>query len=135
MNLLKPLASQNFILGIGIAAATYVFGPAIKRGAKKVAVKGVQGALMAGEATNETVSKGKDMFSDFMNNVHHNENSEQKHMEQLFQQELFNSLKTTQENQSKAFTELLSTIKDMQEEIRDFKKTMQSNSNPEPQNM
>lgn len=120
MNLLKPFSSESFIIGLGIAAVGSLFAPAIKKGAKAIAVKGTQGAMMAGDAAENMVKSGKEgmnnIFSGMFKDKQEDEASRQK-----FQENLINELKSDREKYSSVLQELVSTIKDIQSEINSLK--------------
>ncbi|WP_432665519.1 hypothetical protein R9X47_04445 [Wukongibacter baidiensis] len=123
MNLLKPFGTESFILGIGIAAVSYLLGPTIKRGAKGVAVKGMQGALMAGDAANEAMDTGRDKFSDFIQGIMNDGNNNVMDQDNDFQKELFNELKAERQQYSELMKELVSSVKSLQGEVSELKKS------------
>ena len=124
MNLLKPFGTESFLIGIGIAAASYLLGPTIKRGARGVAVKGMQGALMAGDAANDAMETSKDKFNDFIQNMMGDgkSNVNFEHMENSFHKDLIDELKADRHQNSELMKELVSSMKSLQSEIKDLKK-------------
>lgn len=124
MNLLKPFGTESFILGIGIAAVSYLLGPTIKRGARGVAVKGMQGAMMAGDAANDAMDSSRDKFSDFIQGMMNDgKNNVMDQQDNNFQRELFNELKAEREQYSELMKELVSSVKSLQGEVSDLKKS------------
>src|SRR6056297_3563832 len=64
MKLFKsPFSPQSILFGIGLAVLTSLLTPVIKENARNAAVKGTQGALMAGKK----FSGAKDKMSGMMN--------------------------------------------------------------------
>jgi len=102
MNFLKPFYSQNFLLGIGIAAVGSLFAPTIKEGVRSLAVKGAQGAMMVGDAAKNMKESGKEMMQK-------DENDNAK--------DLANELKSDREQYNSVLKELVTTMKDIQSEV------------------
>lgn len=123
MNLLKPFGTEGFILGIGIAAVSYLLGPTIKRGAKGVAVRGMQGALMAGDAANDAIDTSREKFSDFIQGMMGDNKDNMMHQDNNFQKELFNELKSERQQYSELMKELVSSVKSLKDEVSDLKKS------------
>lgn len=109
MEILKPFGSRSFAIGVGIAAVTYLLSPAIKRSAKGVAVKGMQGALLAGETASHMVENGKEKIGDMLSHRdgHHNGMIEQ----------MMNEWKAEREQYTHTLEELMNTVKDLKTEI------------------
>ncbi|WP_408954679.1 hypothetical protein [Natroniella sp. ANB-PHB2] len=110
MKLLKPFGTQNFVLGIGIAAATYLLGPTLKRNARNVAVKGVQGALTAGSMASQVMDDGKEKMTGLVGNM-----SDQRANQEMAM--IYNELREEREQMK----ELISTVKELQQEVADIK--------------
>ncbi|MGB4440358.1 MAG: hypothetical protein WBJ13_14290 [Sedimentibacter sp.] len=125
MNLLKPFSTESFIVGLGIAAIGSLFAPAIKKGAKTMAVKGTQGAMMAGEAANNMMESGKETLNNTFPGLSKNKNDSE--AAQKFQKELIRELKSDREQYSNVLQELVTTMKDIQSEVKAFKN---ANNNP-----
>ncbi len=130
MKYLKPFGTQSFVLGIGLAALTYLIGPSVKRGARSVAVKGMQGALMAGEAASNAVDTGKEkassLFQNLMNRGHNHE-AEIIERKQLFNN-MMNEMKEERRQNRELMQSMLETMQSMQKEISSIKKTTPKDS-------
>ncbi|KAB3535748.1 hypothetical protein F8154_05460 [Alkaliphilus pronyensis] len=122
MNLLKPFGSQNFILGVGIAALSYLLGPSLKQGARTVAVKGMQGAMMAGNTATNMMESGKESMGNLFDSMtgHQKDYME---MEHNFRQDLIKEIKSDREEFNSALKELSTTMKSLQSEVQALKKT------------
>ncbi len=125
MNLLKPFGTESFLIGVGLAAASYLLGPTIKQGARGVAVKGMQGALMAGDVANNTMEASRDKLGNFMHKFMDNRDNGKMEVEYSFQKELINELKADREQYNKVLNEMISTMKSIQEDV----KTLKANNN------
>ncbi|MCK8826658.1 hypothetical protein MWH25_02695 [Natroniella acetigena] len=110
MKFLKPFGTQNFVLGIGIAAATYLLGPTLKRNARNVAVKGMQGALSAGGMASQVMDDGKEKMSGLVENMSGQRANQEMAM-------IYNELREEREE----LKELLTTVKELQQEVADIK--------------
>lgn len=126
MNLLKPFGTESFVIGIGIAAVSYLFGPTIKRGAREVAVKGMQGALMAGDTASHAVESGREKFSSFIHNMMHSEKDNDISVDKSFHKELVDELKEDRQQQREFMKELMSTMKSLKNEVKELKNTAQA---------
>ncbi|MCG8540426.1 MAG: hypothetical protein MJA82_10860 [Clostridia bacterium] len=122
MNILKPFGTEGFILGIGIAALGYLLGPTIKRGARGIAVKGMQGAMMVGDTANDAMDSGKEKFNDFIQNMMDSKQDNERN----FHKELIDEIKTDRHNNNELLKELVSTMKSLQNEVKDMKKVATS---------
>ncbi|KAB3525507.1 hypothetical protein [Alkaliphilus serpentinus] len=120
MNILKPFGSQNFVLGIGIAALGYLLGPTLKQGARTVAVKGVQGAMMAGNTASNIMETGKENMGNLFERMTGNQ-KEYMQMEQHFRQNLMNEIKSEREEYNSVLKELVTTMKSLQSEVHSLK--------------
>ncbi|MDW5299155.1 MAG: hypothetical protein SA378_03315 [Sedimentibacter sp.] len=125
MNLLKPFSTESFIVGLGIAAVGSLFAPAIKKGAKTMAVKGTQGAMMAGEAANNMMESGKETLNNTFPGLSKNKNDSE--AAQKLNKELISELRSDREQYANVLQELVTTMKDIQSEVKAFKST---NNNP-----
>lgn len=125
MKYLKPFGSQSFVVGIGIAALAYLFGPTIKRGAKTVAVKGMQGALIAGESATNAVEGGKQKASDFINNLVTKQGNNDEEFSHIYRQ-MVNELKTQREQNNNVMKELVETMKGMQTQMNKMSQNVSS---------
>ncbi|EOC99521.1 hypothetical protein [Caldisalinibacter kiritimatiensis] len=123
MKILKPFGTQSFVIGVGIAALSYLFGPTIKKGAREVTVKGMQGALLAGEAASNAVDEGKKKMSNVINNMKKpmdkNEGIELKNSHIV--QQLVNELQAERQQNREMFESLMNTVKDLQNEMSSLK--------------
>ncbi|GAB6099062.1 hypothetical protein JCM16358_09410 [Halanaerocella petrolearia] len=115
MKFLKPFGTQNFVIGIGIAAATYLFGPTLKRNARRAAVKGMQGAMSAGGMASGAMGKSKDKMAG-MAGMFQGMATEQQQPNQDVAM-LYNEL----QEERKQISELASAVKSLQQEISDMK--------------
>ena len=52
-DIVKPFGSQSFLIGVGVAALTYLIGPQLKESMKPLAVKGTQGIMALGSKTRQ----------------------------------------------------------------------------------
>jgi hypothetical protein len=109
MDLLKPFTSRGFVIGIGLAALAYLLGPQIKQGAKTVAVKGMQGAMVAGDAASQAVASGREKMGSMMQNMGNKGDT--------MVQQMVSEFKEEREQVSNTLNELVNTMKSMQEEI------------------
>jgi len=125
MNLLKPFSTESFIVGLGIAAVGSLFAPAIKKGAKTMAVKGTQGAMVAGEAANNMMESGKETLNNTFPGLSKNKNDSV--AAQKLNKELISELRSDREQYANVLQELVTTMKDIQSEVKAFKST---NNNP-----
>lgn len=111
MDLLKPFGSRSFYVGLGVAALAYLLAPTLKQNARAVAVKGVQGAMLAGGAASNALARGREKMSHVMHDVRENV-TDNKMVEQLVSE-----LKAEREQYANTLQEIMSTMKSMQEEI------------------
>lgn len=120
MNLIKPFSSESFIIGLGIAAVGSLFAPAIKKGAKIMAVKGAQGAMIAGDAAENMVHSGKEsmntMFPHMFKDKKYDDSSQQE-----FHENLVRELKSDREQYNNVMQELVKTMRDIQSEVSTLK--------------
>lgn len=108
MDLLKPFTTRGFVIGVGIAALAYLLGPQIKQGAKTVAVKGMQGAMLAGEMASQAVTSGREKMGNMMQNMGNKGDT---------MMQLISEFKEERQQVSSTLSELVTTMKNMQEEI------------------
>lgn len=109
MEILKPFGSRSFAIGVGIAALTYLLSPTIKRSAKGVAVKGMQGALMAGETASHLVENSKEKISNVFQQGNHLKN-------EMYEQ-MMNEWKSEREQYNNILQDLMNTVNDLKSEI------------------
>ncbi len=124
MKYLRPFGTQSFAIGVGLAAITYLFGPTIRKGAKGVAVKGVQGAMVAGESATNMVEDSKEKATNFLGNIMkspRNKNHEIHQQTSSMYKEMLEEIKAQRDDNSKMMQEMLSTIKNMQNDIVNIK--------------
>ena len=133
MNILKPLGSPGFAIGLGIAALTYFLGPSLKRGARNVAVKGMQGALMAGEGASNAMHEGKETMSNMFGNTFGNENYMNEMSTEMAQQntqmvqQVFQEMREEREQYKNMFQEMMNTMQGMQDDISSLKANQKRN--------
>lgn len=113
MEIFKPFGSRSFAIGVGIAALTYLLSPTIKRNAKGVAVKGMQGALMAGETASHLIENGKDKISGVFQQGNDLKN-------EMYEQ-MINEWKSEREQYNHILQDLMNTVKDLKSEISGLK--------------
>ena len=109
MKFIESLTPESILFGLGLAAVTSVLGPVIKRNTKDMAVKGTQGALMAGNKLTETKDK---MTKKITNKSENNEN-------QVSTQELLAEMKKEREQ----IQELINTFNDLKQELSNQNET------------
>lgn len=105
MKFLESLTPQSILFGLGLGILTSVLGPVIKKNSKNAAVKGTQGALIAGEKLSET----KDKMKGSLNNM------KEKNNNQVSAQDLFEEMK----KERKQMQELIDTFSSLKEELAD----------------
>lgn len=109
MDLFKPFTTRGFVIGVGIAALAYLLGPQIKQGARNVAVKGMQGAMIAGDAASQAVASGREKMSNMVQNVGNRGDSTM--------QQFISEMKEEREQIAAALSEMVNTMRQMQDEI------------------
>ena len=114
MKFMESLTPQSVLFGLGLAVLTSVLGPVIKKNTKDMAVKGTQGALMAGEKISET----KDKMTGAMSNMKEN------HENQVNTQEIFQEIK----KERKQMQELVESFKELKQEMNDQNQSQQQDS-------
>jgi len=65
-DLAKPIASQGFLVGIGVAAFAYFLAPQLKQSLRPAAVKGTQGVLALGGRAKQFLDEGKGKITNLM---------------------------------------------------------------------
>ena len=118
-DIIKPIGSQSFAVGIGVAALAYFFGPQLKQALRPVAVKGVQGVMALGTGTMKAFGDGKDKLSNMMKENTNQTVPPAKTTEDLlnFNNNLMMELKDDRETSNKILTELLSSISGLKDEL------------------
>ncbi|PRX27217.1 hypothetical protein BX659_11782 [Orenia metallireducens] len=115
MKLLKPVNSENILIGIGVAALTYLLGPKIKRNAKSLAERGMERAMMAGDAASETIDNGKEKMVDIFEDMGDEYSSIYSENDELTM--LYDELEADREQ----LNELTGLVYDLKEEIASLK--------------
>lgn len=127
---MKYFGTQSFVVGLGLAALTYLVGPSVKKGARKMAVKGMQGAMMAGEAASDVVDTGKEKASSFFENIMHRGNHHETAM--MERKQFFDNMMTEMREdrrQNREFMQgMLETMKSMQAEISSIKSNISNDT-------
>lgn len=114
MDLLRPFGTRNFVVGISIAALAYLLAPSLQKGARAVAVKGAQGAMMVGGAAASAVSTGREKVSGMWQNVSgSNVNQQESNMLQTMIEEM----RAERQQHASLMQEMVNTMKNMQEEM------------------
>jgi len=107
MKLFKsPFSPQSILFGVGLAILTSLLTPVIRENARNAAVKGTQGAIMAGEK----FAGAKDKMSGVMNKFKKEEQIQQ--MEQVSREE-FQQLKDEIRKEREQLQELISKLGNM----------------------
>src|SRR6056297_3169838 len=108
MKLFKsPFSPQSILFGIGLAVLTSLLTPVIKKNARNAAVKGTQGALMAGEK----FAGAKDKMSGMMNKFK-TDGQQQQQKEQVSVEE-FEQLKDEIRKEREQLQELINSLSNM----------------------
>ncbi|OCL26919.1 hypothetical protein U472_05375 [Orenia metallireducens] len=115
MKLLKPVNSENILIGVGVAALTYLLGPKIKRNAKSFTEKGRQGIRMAGDAASEAIDDGKEKMADIFDDMENEYSSIHSENDELTM--LYDELEADREQ----LNELTGLVYDLKEEIANLK--------------
>lgn len=117
MDLLRPFGTRNFVIGIGLAALAYLFAPTLQRNARTVAVKGAQGAMLVGGAAANAFSTGKERIGGVIQGMGNAGRSE----DTSNVQQLVNDLRNEREQFNNVLSEVMSTMKNLQDEVRVLK--------------
>ncbi|MCX7842147.1 MAG: hypothetical protein N2489_03630 [Clostridia bacterium] len=120
-SLIKPFASQNFLIGIGLAAAAYFVGPALKEAIKPAAVKGAQGMLMLGDKAKDALNIGKEKLNDLI----FDKEDKSVNMEAAHHDKIIKALKEERELSNKILEELKNTIGGLKDEIAHMRGNVQ----------
>jgi len=115
MKLLKPVNSENILIGVGIATLTYLLGPKIKRNVKSFAEKGMERAMMAGDVASETIDTGKEKMADIFEDMEDEYSSIYSENDELTM--LYDELEADREQ----LNELTGLVYDLKEEIATLK--------------
>lgn len=112
MDLLRPFGTRNFIVGISIAALAYLLAPTLQKGARAVAVKGAQGAMIVGGAAANAVNTGREKVSGMWQNVASSNQQETSLMQQMVEE-----MRAERQQHSSLMQEMVNTMKNLQEEM------------------
>ncbi|MFT9498090.1 hypothetical protein [Anaerosolibacter sp.] len=133
-NMMKPFGSQSFLVGLGVAAVGYFFGPQIKQAIRPTAVKGAQGMMMFSDKTKEIFGEGKHMMGNMMDKAAHM-GHEAAHMGQAqhmggqmagqmgMYEMLMKELKEERERSNRLMEQLNTSITGLKDEIAHIKNT------------
>lgn len=118
-DIIKPIGSQSFVLGIGVAALAYFMGPQLKQALRPMAVKGAQGVMTFGSKTAKAFGESKDKLShmasektdrsaDMVNSFTEDKD---------FQGNLIRELKEDREASNRILQELANSISGLKDEL------------------
>ena len=117
-NPLKLFGSQSFLVGLGVAAATYFLGPQIKETIRPMAVKGTQGMMMMTDRTMRMMHEGRDRMEDMVGKMGHMAKPEHMTMGQMGVMEaMLKELREERERSNKMMEEFRETLMSIRDEI------------------
>lgn len=114
-NLLKPFASQSFLVGLGVAAAAYFIGPQLMEAIKPVAVKGAQGMMALSGMAKETMNQGREKIAGAVTEMKEKERAATALSENLG--ELIKELRSEREQSTKVIEELKNAVIGLKDQI------------------
>lgn len=65
-SVIKAFGSQSFLIGLGVAAASYFLAPQLKKSLRPAAVKGAQGVMAFGSMTKDRMNQGKEKLNEII---------------------------------------------------------------------
>ncbi|MBB6217656.1 hypothetical protein HNQ80_003779 [Anaerosolibacter carboniphilus] len=116
-DLMKPFGSQSFLIGLGVAAVGYFFGPQIKQAIRPAAVKGAQGVMMFSDKTKEMFDEGKHMMGNMMDKASHMGQEQQMAGQMGMYEMLMKELKDERERSNRLMEQLNISIAGLKDEI------------------
>jgi predicted nuclease with TOPRIM domain len=122
-DIIKPIGSQSFLVGLGVAALAYFLGPQLKESLRPAAVKGAQGVLTLGSKTKELFEEGMGKLT---NNVFEKTDEIADKTKDTVESNGFNPdflkvLKEERESSNKLLEELRNSVISLKEEISQMK--------------
>ncbi|MDF2545534.1 MAG: hypothetical protein K0R93_432 [Anaerosolibacter sp.] len=122
-DMMKPFGSQSFLIGLGVAAVGYFFGPQIKQAVRPAAVKGAQGMMMFSDKTKGMFDEGKHMMGNMMDKASHI--GQEHHMagQMGVHEMLMKELREERERTNRLMEQLNTSITGLKDEIAHIKNT------------
>lgn len=124
-DIIKPLASQNFMVGIGVAALAYFLAPQLKEAFRPAAVKGTQAVMTLGTKTKQMLDDGKEKISNLIFEKTEGTGTEEKTndvvQEVTISSTVLKELREEREVSNKIMDELRNSIMSLKEEISHIK--------------
>jgi hypothetical protein len=118
-DIIKPIGSQSFVVGIGVAALFYFLGPQMKQTLRPIAVKGAQGVMVLGNKTVKAFGESKDklssMLSEKANEAVEKGGSPEAVMN--LSENLVKELKEERETSNKILADLITSISGLKDEL------------------
>lgn len=122
-DIVKPLGSQSFLVGIGVAALAYFLAPQLKESLRPAAVKGTQGVMTLGSRTKQMLEDGKEKISNLI--FEKTEGAQEKIIdiaeEAGISSKVLKELKDERDISNKIMNELKDSIISLKEEISHMK--------------
>jgi hypothetical protein len=124
-DILKPIGSQSFVVGIGFAALAYFLGPQLKQSLRPIAVKGAQGVMVLGGKTVKAFSESKDKLSSMLTEKVNEGTSNFKSAEggMDLSANLLKELKEERETANKILADLINSISGLKDELAQIRNT------------
>lgn len=118
-DIIKPIGSQSFVVGIGVAALAYFLGPQLKQTLRPVAVKGAQGVMTLSSKTIKAIGESKDKLSSMISEKASEAVNKVKSTEEGmdFNSDLIKELKEEREASNKILVELINSISGLKDEL------------------
>ncbi len=129
---MKPFGSQSFLVGLGVAAVGYFFGPQIKQVIRPAAVRGAQGMMMFSDKTKEMFDEGKHMMGNMMDKTMHMGQEQGMAGQMGMYEMLMKELKDERERSNRLMEQLNTSIVGLKDEIAYIKN---NNHGMAPENM
>ena len=118
-DIIKPIGSQSFVVGIGVAALAYFLGPQLKQTLRPVAVKGAQGVMILGSKTVKAFGESKEKLSSMLAEKASEVDNKVKCTEEVadFNRNLMQELKEERESSNKILVDLINSISGLKDEL------------------
>ena len=121
-DIVKPLGSQSFLVGIGVAALAYFLAPQLKQSLRPAAVKGTQGIMALGTKTKQFLEEGKGKVSNlFSEKTQEAKDKVMDVAEEAGISNVLKELKDEREASNKILSELKDSIVSLKDEISRMK--------------
>jgi hypothetical protein len=123
-DVVKPLGSQGFLIGIGVAALAYFLTPQLKQSLRPAAVKGAQGMMALGSKTKHILEEGKEKISSMLSDTVEGTSDKIKEAaeESGISHKMIKELHEERAASNKMIKELKDSIAGLKEEIAHIKK-------------